>query len=190
MIYIVSGYPRSGTSMMMKALNAGGMKVAYSENREKRMLLLNDGNFIANKEFLEIENDEHLEVNFPLQYDGKLIKMMYSSIYYLCPHAYKIVFMLREYTEIEESWGRVWEDKLKPSLTHGKYYQKMSQVLKIMQARKDIDYEIFLYEEVVKEPLKHFNILKAKGWQIDTQRASKIINSRDYRVKYSNLRTA
>ncbi len=190
MIYIVSGYPRTGTSMMMKALRAGGMKVEYSESREKRMVLLNDGEFVANDEFLEIPLSEYSEANFPLCYDGKAITVFYWGIPKLCPHKYKIVFMLREYEEIKESWDRMNNDKVEIKLNKGNYYQRMSETLKIMHERIDIEYLIFIFEDVVREPLKHFEILKAKGWQIDTQRASEAINSGDHRVRYSDLRTA
>ena len=34
MLYIVSGFMRTGTSMMMKALEAGGLEAAYQQSRE------------------------------------------------------------------------------------------------------------------------------------------------------------
>ena len=34
-LYVVSGFMRTGTSMMMKALEAGGLKVKYKQSREE-----------------------------------------------------------------------------------------------------------------------------------------------------------
>ncbi len=35
MIYLVSGDMRTGTSMMMQALEAGGLEAVYNENRDR-----------------------------------------------------------------------------------------------------------------------------------------------------------
>ena len=40
MIYVVSGYPRSGTSMMMECLEAGGLEMVKSEKRDELILHL------------------------------------------------------------------------------------------------------------------------------------------------------
>ena len=39
MIHIVAGYPRSGTSMMMQALVAGGLVAAYNPARDRGAFL-------------------------------------------------------------------------------------------------------------------------------------------------------
>jgi len=174
--------------MVMKALRAGGMEIDYCPIREKNMkVVLSDGTYIANEEFLEVALGEYNEINFPLQYDGKLITVFHWGIGKLASHKYRIVFMLREYEEINESWNRMKNDLVKIPLTKGQYYQRMSETLKIMHERPDIDYLIFLYEEVVKNPLKHFEILKAKRWPIDPYKASEIVNDELHRVKMEEV---
>lgn len=48
MLWLVSGFMRSGTSMMMSCLEAGGMSVVKSEAREQ---------------FGQVHSDEHYKVN-------------------------------------------------------------------------------------------------------------------------------
>lgn len=113
MLYIVSGYMRSGTSMMMEALVAGGMSAAFSKARDQKMNEKNaDDDYKPNESYWEIPLGMYGRLDFPRMYDNKLVKIMYWGLpqMRICPH--RIVYMLREPDEIAESWERAFSKPL------------------------------------------------------------------------------
>ena len=94
-IIIVSGLPRSGTSMMMKMLDAAGIPLLVDGLREA-----DEDN---PKGYYEFEPVKQLKSNqsWVPQATGKAVKVISSLLKYL-PEAYhyKVVFMLRDIDEI------------------------------------------------------------------------------------------
>jgi hypothetical protein len=98
MITIVSGLPRSGTSLMMQMLDAGGLPV------------LSDGERKADtdnpKGYLEWERIKQLPKDPALiaEAEGKVVKVI-SQLILLLPegHEYRIVFMQRPLPEVLKS---------------------------------------------------------------------------------------
>src|SRR3990167_6193895 len=106
MIYIVSGWQRTGTSMMMEALIAGGMDAAWDEAKDKRLhdRYLRENGVVPNERYFEFEKDEYRKPGFPAAYDGKLIKALYGAIHSLNPALqYKVIYMRRPQQEIIQS---------------------------------------------------------------------------------------
>ena len=96
MITIVSGLPRSGTSMMMKILEAGGMQI-FTDN----LRLADEDNPKGYYELEQVkalnEGDDAWLKDAP----GKVVKIISSLLEYLpANYKYKIVFMRREIAEI------------------------------------------------------------------------------------------
>jgi hypothetical protein len=98
MITIVSGLPRSGTSLMMQMLDAGGLPV------------LSDGERKADtdnpKGYLEWERIKQLPKDPSLiaEAEGKVVKVISQLILSLpSGHDYRIVFMLRPLPEVLKS---------------------------------------------------------------------------------------
>jgi hypothetical protein len=95
-IIIVSGLPRSGTSMMMKMLAEGGLQTVTDEIRRA-----DDDNPNG---YFELESVKSLsDGNFAWlrNADGKVIKVISSLLEYLpSEYTYKVIFMERELKEI------------------------------------------------------------------------------------------
>ena len=95
-ITIVSGLPRSGTSMMMKVLEAGGMQV-FTDN-------LRTADEDNPKGYYELEDVKALKdgkSDWMQDAPGKVVKVISSLLEYLpSAYNYKIVFMRREIAEI------------------------------------------------------------------------------------------
>jgi hypothetical protein len=98
MITIVSGLPRSGTSLMMQMLDAGGLPV------------LSDGERKADtdnpKGYLEWERIKQLpkDPNLISDAEGKVVKVISQLIMSLpAGHEYRIVFMQRPLPEVLKS---------------------------------------------------------------------------------------
>lgn len=95
-IIVVSGLPRSGTSMMMKMLSAGGLPIVTDNQREA-----DDDNPNG---YFEVELSKRLkdgEVDWIYQVQGKVVKVISYLLEYLPDDlAYDVIFMDREISEI------------------------------------------------------------------------------------------
>jgi len=95
-ITLVSGLPRSGTSMMMKVLEAGGMEI-FTDN-------LRTADEDNPKGYYELEQVKALkdgDVSWVTDASGKAVKVISSLLEYLpATYKYKIIFMRREIAEI------------------------------------------------------------------------------------------
>lgn len=97
-ITVVSGLPRSGTSMMMQMLKAGGIPVLTDDIRKP-----NEDN---PKGYLEFENVKNLknDPSFLSNAEGRVVKIISELLPWLpAEHHYKIVFMERELDEVISS---------------------------------------------------------------------------------------
>jgi tetratricopeptide (TPR) repeat protein len=119
-IVIVSGLPRSGTSMLMQMLEAGG--IAPLTDRERAA----DGD--NPKGYFEYEPAKRLMTDrtWLPEADGKAVKVIAQLLPYLPPkpHRFKVIFMQRDLDEVvasqatmlanlDKQGARLPEDKLK-----------------------------------------------------------------------------
>ncbi|MBN1538850.1 MAG: sulfotransferase [Candidatus Thermoplasmatota archaeon] len=94
-VYIVSGLPRSGTSLMMKMLKEGGMELLVDNIRE--------ADIDNPKGYFEYERVKKLPEDTSWLPDarGKVVKVLAELIKHLPDdHRYIIVFMMRDIDEI------------------------------------------------------------------------------------------
>jgi len=94
-ITIVSGLPRSGTSMMMRMLEAGGVSPLTDHVRKP-----DEDNPLGYYE-LEAVKQTKKDASWLQQACGKAVKMVYRLLYDLPPdHRYRVVFMRRKLEEV------------------------------------------------------------------------------------------
>ena len=94
-IYIVSGLPRSGTSMLMQMLKAGGLSIFTDEERKP------DEN--NPRGYYEHDAVKNLPVNkkWLVQAEGKVLKVVANLLHHLPPRfKYKILFVERDLAEV------------------------------------------------------------------------------------------
>ena len=104
MITVVSGIPRSGTSLMMQMMTAGGMPP------------LTDGQRAADannpRGYYELESVKSLSRNAEVvgQAEGKVVKII-SSLLFTLPKQfeYRVIFMCRPLEEVVSSQNRMLE---------------------------------------------------------------------------------
>jgi hypothetical protein len=110
-ITIVSGLPRSGTSMMMKVLQAGGMEV-FTDN-------LRTADEDNPKGYFELEDVKALkdgDDDWIRDAPGKVVKVISSLLEFLpSEYKYKIVFMQREIAEVLASQKQMLIRRGEPS---------------------------------------------------------------------------
>jgi hypothetical protein len=104
-ITIVSGYPRSGTSLMMQILDAGGLPVLCDETFRPA----NEHNprgYYEIKDAFQLSDPGHSTV-WLAKAAGKAVKVITPNLPYLPPtYAYKVLFMRRRIAEIIASHAK------------------------------------------------------------------------------------
>jgi hypothetical protein len=94
-IVIVSGLPRSGTSMMMKMLEAGGLAILTDNVRSA-----DEDNPKGYYEFEPVKQIEHDKSWLPTA-RGKVVKMISALLRHLpLEYRYRVIFMRREMAEV------------------------------------------------------------------------------------------
>ncbi len=136
-IVIVSGLPRSGTSMMMEMLEKGGLEVLTDKKRQP-----DEDN---PKGYYEFERVKKLpdDTGWLENAKGKAVKVLGELIKYLPDdHRYKVVFMERELDEVIESQEKMLKRKGKDGDDLSK--EELKQILK--------DYRVILKRNIRSHP--------------------------------------
>lgn len=187
MIYVVSGYMRCGTSMMMRALEAGGLEACYRQSREEMRKRHADEHYDPNVGGLyELEREDYQRPDFPLNYDGKLIKMLFGGIARVQPtKGMRVVFMRRDPEEIRQSYEAFFGTPLRGA---DKIDRQLDATIAQLNNRKDVaSLHVLQYRNVVENPLKYFELLRENGWPIDIRKAAEAVDESLCRFKLEEL---
>lgn len=188
MIHIVSGFMRSGTSMMMEALIAGGMDADWSKDRNKVADKCADANYHPNENGLyEIDLKEYEQVDFPLKHDGKLIKVMLWGLDNLAVDEYRVIIMKRDPEEIRQSFeaftGRKFDH---PWLKE--YESRIERSFDMLRNRADIHSVLVVdYRRMLDNPEFNFSKIAGLGWPVDHFKAAAAIDPKKCRFKIESL---
>lgn len=186
MIYLITGYMRSGTSMIMQALIAGGMPVYYNQQRDAFLRKTSDQNYQLNPDSLYEPDPKEIEhPDFPCMHDGKLIKMVSPWLGHLSvhPQGYQICFMRRDSKEISASVQAGWGQVTPPEAID----QHIEGVLKHLHNRKDVKrIREIDYNDVLESPTDTLHNLKIgkRGrvhWDFDIDKAAAVIQPKQKR---------
>jgi hypothetical protein len=105
-ITVVSGLPRSGTSMMMQALVAGGLE-AFTD-AERAADASNPKGYFEHRAVMALATDNR----FVADAVGKVVKVVAPLLPFLPPsYTYKVVFMERDMEEVLLSQNRMIEQQ-------------------------------------------------------------------------------
>ena len=178
MIYLVTGFMRSGTSLMMQALEAGGLPVVRNDARDQITRFHGGFAYQANPAGLyEVSFEEMQQVGFPCQHDGKALKCVVAWLGLLSPHAYRVAFMRREPDQIVAS---AWQ-AFRIRVTHETVWRWTHQGVRTLENRRDVqDVQYVEYADLVTDPAL---VLKRLDWPIDAGVAAKVINPEWHRCR-------
>jgi hypothetical protein len=97
-VTVVSGVPRSGTSMMMRMLQAGGMELVTDGRRTADEH--NPYGYFEDERVLRLARD----ASWVAEARGKAIKVIYRLLEHLPPGLeYRVLYMQRDYLEVFDS---------------------------------------------------------------------------------------
>jgi hypothetical protein len=184
MIYVVSGFMRCGTSMMMRALEAGGMGACYSAGRDKSMNSKfgepdKPSGYLPNERYYELDPADYRATDFPAPYEGKLIKCLWNGCTKLPPnHDYRVIFMRRPRIEIKMSliafFGHAHANVESPF-----FDAEMDRIVALLRDRRSmITVDEIWYGDVLTKPL---GVFKNLDWPIDPEKAAAIPTRKEAR---------
>lgn len=153
-ITIVSGLPRSGTSMMMRMLEAGGMDILTDHFR-----VANDDNPLGYYEFEKVRKLKNGETEWLQDANGKAVKVISALLEYL-PEIfdYRIIFMRRNINEILASQKKMLINRGEPvnsidDVEMAQIFQKhLYQVNSWFAQHTNIKVENINYNELLQNP--------------------------------------
>lgn len=182
MIYVVSGYMRSGTSMLMQCLEAGGMSVVASPQRDIVNRRHSDQHYRPNPRSLYEPTDSEIgKPGWPREHDGMAIKVLAPFVRHLAVHEYRAVFMLRDPEEIRQSY----EAAFKGRVTCDQIAQCQQEAFGMLHNRRDVlSVSTMQYADVVADPLA---ALQELNWPVDAKKAASVVQPELYRFRRERL---
>jgi len=177
--YIVSGLERSGTSLLMQILKAGGLLIGFDESRSA-----NDSN---PKGYYELEGgkiiNRLIDGNFPLEkYRGKFIKITAFGLKFLPPGKYKIIYSERNIEEILDSMEEMMGKKdLNRDATKQAFVKLNNMIKQQIRKRKDIEHIIINYNQTISNPKSNINKI-ADFLNLSEKTQSKMMTAIDSRL--------
>lgn len=176
-ITIVSGLPRSGTSMMMKMLEAGSMKVVVDNIRKA-----DEDNPKGYYEFEKVkkikENSSWLD-----SMQGKAVKMVSMLLYDLPPDRnYKVIFMKRKMEEILDSQRVMLERKgIKDDANDDKmeilFSKHLNEIEKWLDEQQNIEVAYINYTDVIEQPYENAQVVsRFLDNKLDAEKMAKVVD--------------
>ena len=183
-ITVVSGLPRSGTSLMMQMLRAGGLTCLTDELREAD---------ISNpKGYFEFEKVKGLRADnsWLPEAKGKVIKIISHLLSCLPPELnYKTIFMERDLGEVLASQRKMLanqgrgEENLSDERLGQIFAQQLRQVRKML-ADRQISTLFLGYKDVLEDPVEISTQLRAfLGNNLDQQAMRDVVDHNLYRQR-------
>ncbi len=186
-ITIVSGLPRSGTSMMMRMLEAGGMPVLADHQRAT-----DEDNPKGYYEFEAVkktaEDDSWLQ-----RAKGAAVKMVYRLLYDLPPnYHYRVLYMRRNMEEVLASQramlSRSGDCASEASDQHFAllFQREIDKSLQWLKSQDHFEYVEVDYNQMLTTPHHHImNVSIFLGGDLDTDAMYEVVDPSLYRQRSS-----
>jgi len=185
-IYVVSGLPRSGTSLMMQMLSAGGMEVFTDGKRQS-----DDNNprgYFEHDAVLRLRRD----ANWLGDAANKVVKIVSPLLTFLPPRfRYKIIFMDRPVMDVMVSQQKMLQHNGKASGSTisldvmNKYEQNLAQIPEWVENNKsNVEILRIPYNELVRDPEVYIDSIKSfMGMQLDENKMKATIDRSLHHIK-------
>jgi len=181
-ITVVSGLPRSGTSMMMRVLEKGGIPILTDGLRRA-----DDDNPLGYFEFEPVKRLDRDVSWLPDAYN-KAVKIVYIFLYSLPrDHQYKVIFMKRHLAEIIRSQKvmlrrRQEGNRLSDQELMDKFDDELQRLDLWIRHQENFSIRYLDYDEVVADPARAaFEISRFLGLQLDLQAMAQAVDPSLYR---------
>ncbi|MBP9715205.1 MAG: hypothetical protein KBD52_01825 [Candidatus Pacebacteria bacterium] len=186
-VYLISNIHRSGSSMMMRCLEAGGLPVAYDDVQESLNYEYNTPDYVPNPNGFYALQENFDEINVAQKYTGKALKYPFRLLLNLPEdeNKYNILFLKRNPDEIRASMNAFMPDQAwgADATILELYDTYFDTLLDEISKKKNISLIVINYRDIVENPQKEFQKLLNVGWPIDIEKASSMVEPSLYRLK-------
>ncbi|GAB4466197.1 MAG: hypothetical protein Kow0070_29000 [Anaerolineales bacterium] len=189
-IIVVSGLPRSGTSMMMKMLEAGGLPILTDNLRAP-----DANNPNGYYEFERVKQLPEGDYGWLPEAGGKVVKIVTGLIMHLpSEYRYKVIFMQRAMKEVLSSQkkmlGRLGkeDDRVEDEKMRKIYQEHLKQVNAWIAKQPNIEALYVNYNTMLADPLESLKkVNEFLGGGMDVNVMAGVVNKELYRERKSNV---
>jgi len=185
-VTVVSGLPRSGTSMMMKMLEAGGLTPMTDQIRTP-----DDDNPKGYYEFERVKKMPDGDKAWVAEAHGKAVKVISALLEHLpADHTYKVIFMRRQMDEILASQKQMLirsdkpTDKVSDEQLAGMYRKHLATVEAWLRAQPNVSVLYMDYNTMLADPRRYIaEIDRFLGDQLDVEKMAAVVDPSLYRQR-------
>lgn len=185
-VTIVSGLPRSGTSMMMKMLEAGGLPPLTDNQRTA-----DDDNPKGYYEFERVKKMPQGDIKWVEDARGKTVKVISALLEHLPgDYSYRVLFMQRKMEEILASQTKMLvrsgkpTDKVSDEKLAEMYAKHLTKVKSWLKQQPNISVLYLDYNKILADPAtssKQINLFL--GHSLDEQKMAAVVDPNLYRQR-------
>ncbi len=184
-VVIVSGLPRSGTSMMMKMLTAAGLEIVTDNVRTA-----DPDNPKGYFEYERVkELDKGGDKGWLREHKGKVLKIISFLLKDLPDDCfYQVIFMRRDLEEVIASQNKMLDRRGEPRDEAGDekmiqlYRNHLRKVELILEQRPNVGLLDVSYRQVIDEPQEQaVRVAKFLGLKVEPDRVASAVDRRLYR---------
>ena len=192
-IVIVSGLPRSGTSMMMKMLEAGGIPPLTDKLRTA-----DNDNPKGYYEFERVKQMDKGDTGWMAQAQGKVVKVISALLKHLpAGYNYQVIFLRRHMSEILASQRKMLinrgedPDKMDDAQMTMLFENHVRQVESWLAQQHNIEVLYVHYSDVMADPLTAINSMgRFLGRDLDVRAMAEVVDPDLYRNRQTETAAA
>jgi hypothetical protein len=185
-ITVVSGLPRSGTSMMMKILEAGGMPLLTDNIREA-----DEDNPKGYYEYERVKGLDKGDIAWLADARGKVVKIISTLLPHLPPtYNYRIIFIHREMPEILASQRKMLFRRGKEAQQGddeemaGLFRTHLVKIENWLRRQSNIEFCQIKYNEILVDPVTQLAAVnRLLGSKLDSTKMIGVIDPSLYRQR-------
>lgn len=185
-ITVVSGLPRSGTSMMMKMLEAGGLPPLTDEIRTP-----DDDNPKGYYEFERVKKMPDGDITWVEDTQGKAVKVISALLEHLPPdYSYRVLFMERKMDEILASQHQMLvrsgkpTDKVSDEKLAEMYSKHLAMIKNWLNTQPNFSVLYLDYNAILADPDKYSTqINQYLGESLNAEKMAGVIDPNLYRQR-------
>jgi hypothetical protein len=185
-VCVVSGLPRSGTSMMMDILRSGGLSLLVDQDRPP-----DENNPRGYYEYQPVKHLKDGDLAWLDQARGRVVKVISALLEYLPPaYHYNVIFMQRDLDEVLASQTRMLQRSGKPDggVDDEELRLIMQKHLRLVQAwigaQQNMHVLYLNYADILAGPAQSLERLNAfLGGQLDVGCMAQVVDPHLYRER-------
>jgi hypothetical protein len=185
-VTVVSGLPRSGTSMMMKMLEAGGLPPMTDNLRTA-----DEDNPKGYYEFERVKKMPDGDISWVEEAPGKVVKVISALLEHLpSDYSYRVLFMQRKMEEILASQNKMLvrsgkpTDKVSDEQLAGMYVKHLGKVKAWLNEQSNFSVLYLDYNGILSNPLNQsIKVNHFLNDILDPQKMAEVVDADLYRQR-------